>query len=280
MATVWITYAWKDNEDGDVDFIAQELQSLGLAIKLDRWNIQAGKRLWAQIESFIQNETESDAWILYATQNSLGSEPCQEEYAYALDRALSKRGSSFPVIGLFPGPVERSLIPAGIRTRLYVSTTDPDWKERILAAVEGRVPSVSRAGLDPYSLKVHTVEGGYLIEVRPRAGVWFPFAFAVPLEEKEKVGGRQPIFLFDTPGQPPPPPDAIITQYDGIGPSTGDEQAKWWIINPSGDVTPAKSFFLFATAIPTIIAFGPRSGPLFTVAGPTGDWERRQAREP
>jgi hypothetical protein len=268
MATVWITYAWKDNETHDVDFIAQELQALGLQVKLDRWNIQAGNRLWTQIEKFIQSDAESDAWILYATQNSLSSEPCREEYSYALDRALSQRGPNFPVIGLFPSPVEKSLIPAGIRTRLYVSTTDPDWKERILAAVQGRSVAIPKPLLEPYSLKVHSVEGGYLIEVRPRAGVWFPFSFAVPDDEKEKIGEHRPTFLFAAPGQPPPPPEAFILQFDAIGPSTGGDGTRWWTISPSGEVTPAKSFFIFAKEIPSVIAFGPRNGPLFKVERP------------
>jgi hypothetical protein len=128
MATVWLTYAWGDNENRDVEFVAQELASVGVDVKLDRWNLQAGKRLWAQIEAFVQDPTRSDAWAMYATQRSLGSEACKEEFAYALDRALHTRGESFPIMGLFPGPVEDSLVPAGIRTRLYVSLTDPDWK--------------------------------------------------------------------------------------------------------------------------------------------------------
>jgi hypothetical protein len=264
MATIWITYAWKDNEDGDVDFIAQELQNEGLMVNLDRWNIQAGKRLWNQIESFIQDTDKADAWILYATQNSLGSEACQEEYAYALDRALNTRGSDFPVIGLFPGPVEKAIIPAGIRTRLYVSITDPDWKERIHAAAKGDPPQINRPLLDEYSLKVHNVEGGYLIEVRPRAGVWFPFSFAVPIEEKEKVRGRDAIFLFSSPGQPPDPPKGGILHWDGVGESTGHDGSKWWMLSPAGEVTPTKSFFLFALELPTLIAFGQRNARMFT----------------
>ena len=134
MATTWLTYAWEDNKEGDVDFVAQELEQAGVSVKLDRWNLKAGKRLWEQIEHFIQDPQESDAWVLYATANSLGSEACKEEFAYALDRALRSRGQDFPVVGLFPGTVDEDLIPAGIRTRLYVSLTDPDWKERIKAA--------------------------------------------------------------------------------------------------------------------------------------------------
>jgi len=134
MATIWITYAWNDNSGGDVDFAAQELTRSGLTVKLDRWNIGAGRRLWEQIERFITDPNQCDAWLLYATQNSLGSEPCKEEFAYALDRALRSRGNPFPIIGLFPSTIDNQLIPAGLRTRLYVSITDPDWKERIKAA--------------------------------------------------------------------------------------------------------------------------------------------------
>ena len=92
--SVWLTYAWEDNTDGDVDFIAQELIGCGLDVKLDRWNLTAGKRLWEQIESFIQDRSESDAWVLYATQASLGSEACKEEFAYALDRSSLSRAES------------------------------------------------------------------------------------------------------------------------------------------------------------------------------------------
>jgi len=85
MSSVWITYAWDDNKDRDVDFAAQELIGVGLEVKLDRWNLGAGKRLWEQIEHFIQDASLSDGWLLYATQASLGSEKCKEEFAYALD---------------------------------------------------------------------------------------------------------------------------------------------------------------------------------------------------
>ena len=108
MSTIWVTYAWDDNTQCDVDFVAQELVRVGVQVKLDRWNIRAGRRLWEQIERFIQEETESDAWLIYATQNSLGSEACKEEFSYALDRVFNGRGNNFPVIAVFPGPVDNS----------------------------------------------------------------------------------------------------------------------------------------------------------------------------
>lgn len=103
MKAVWITYAWDDNRDGDVDFAAQELGRAGLQVKLDRWNLTAGRRLWEQIEHFIQDSSLSDGWLFYATQTSLGNEKCREEFFWALDRSLNKRGEGFPIIALFPG---------------------------------------------------------------------------------------------------------------------------------------------------------------------------------
>src|SRR6266542_1880094 len=114
MAKIWITYAWDDNKDKDVDYVAQALGAAGLEVRLDRWTVSAGKRLWEQIATFISSPAESDAWLLYATTNGLCSEACKEELAYALTRALETRGATYPMIGLFPGTTDQSLIPPAI----------------------------------------------------------------------------------------------------------------------------------------------------------------------
>jgi hypothetical protein len=156
LARIWITYAWKDNEAGDIDYVVQELRCAGLEVKLDRWQLGAGKRLWSQIEHFINAPHETDAWLFFATQNSLSSEACREELAYALDRALSSRGEAFPIIGLFPSSVDRELIPAAIRTRLYVDLSDPDWKERIVSAAENRPLKLGETYLKSYVVTIHS----------------------------------------------------------------------------------------------------------------------------
>jgi hypothetical protein len=144
MGKLWFTYAWRDNEQQDVDYIAQEITGVAVEVRLDRWILRAGQRLWEQIDNSIRNPNECDAWAIYLTQNSLNSQPCLEELGYALDRALSERGQAFPLIGISPGGVDSSLIPGAIKTRLYVTTTDPDWKERVKAVVEGGHPRSSR----------------------------------------------------------------------------------------------------------------------------------------
>ena len=40
MASIWMTYAWKDNENKDVDFVAQELKGAGLTV-----NVNAGAKI-------------------------------------------------------------------------------------------------------------------------------------------------------------------------------------------------------------------------------------------
>jgi hypothetical protein len=252
MSSIWLTYAWNDNVHGDVDFVAQELAAAGLTVKLDRWNISAGRRLWEQIERFIQDETQCDAWLMYATENSLGSEGCKEEYAYALNRALRSRNNSFPVIALFPDSVDEALISAGIRTRLYVSLTDPDWKERIIAAAEGRAPQVERRPVAPFLLRVHNLVNNdpnqnYAIEVRPRAGTWAPFMFMVPLGEKQAI---KPELIHGPAGGLPA---TSMTGYAGSGPT---QDGLWYYMRATNQATPTQSYYLLCANLPSEVAFG------------------------
>lgn len=254
--SIWLTYAWEDNEEGDVDFIAQELVRAGLEVKLDRWNIAAGKRLWEQIETFIQDPSESDGWVFYATQISLGSEACKEEFAYALDRALDKRGGNFPLIALFPSSVDRSLIPAGIKTRLYVSINDPSWKERIVAAVEKRETNINKLEVEPFYITVHKLTkkrgvASYAIEVRPRGGTWAPFFAAVPIDEKDHVSP----YLGHGPAKHVPGSFMLIGAGEGIS-----DDRKWWIITGGNEATPTQSYYVFCKKPPSKLIFGINGG--------------------
>jgi hypothetical protein len=260
MATIWLTYAWEDNKSGDVDFLAQEIESSEVKVKLDRWNLQAGKRLWEQIANFIQEPSECDAWVLYATQNSLGSEPCKEEFAYALDRALQTRGNVFPVIGLFPSSVDSDLIPAGIRTRLYVSLTDIDWKERIRAAAEGRIPAIAKHHVDPYFIHVYSPGADgvpYTIEVRPRAGTWSPFFAAIPLTEKDSVNP----FIVHGPKDRPVISGNLFMYGSG---ESNDKKA--YGMYAQNEATPTQSYYISCQKLPSKLFFGVYGGlPQFEV---------------
>lgn len=256
MAAIWITYSWEDNKNRDVDFLAQELQAAGLVVKLDRWMLGAGKRLWEQIEKYIQDPKESDAWLIYATQNSLGSEPCREEFAYALDRALRSRTEAFPVVALFSGSVDSQLLPAALRTRLCVSATDPDWKERIKAAAERRGPKVGSPVVQPFHLARHVApDGRQVIEVRPRAGTWAPFIAAIPVAEKDAV---QLSLLHGPAGRVP---------LAGVLFNSGQEtQADVQLVFASNEATPTMSYYIFCKSLPSRLLFGVDRGVQFTAS--------------
>ena len=265
MATVWVTYAWADNQDGDVDFLAQELISAGLHVKLDRWNLTAGRRLWDQIANFITNPKESDAWLFYATQQSLASEPCREELAYALDRALNIRGENFPLIAMFPSSVEKGLIPASIRVRLFVSLADPDWKERTVAAVQRRPLSVPSHQLQPFVVQTLTPAPPpfkIVIEFRPRAGVWNPFIFAVPVAEKDNIGMT---LRCGPPRRMPTLGGVVFGRGEGVS-----QDGRWYFSQGYEPSTPTNSYFAFLRDMPTAFLFGQEgsSGQVWTLENP------------
>jgi hypothetical protein len=240
-----------------VDFVAQELGRSGVTVKLDRWNLGAGKRLWEQIESFICKPEQSDAWLLVATNNSLASEPCKEEFAYALDRALKSRGDAFPVIALFLTHTDPSLIPAGIRTRLHVSITDPDWKERVVAAAERREPAASRLDVQPFHLHVHRLGDRIAIEVRPRAGVWAPFIAGVPLAEKEMV---QPSIMIG-PRDIPTGSGMLTNCGEGSSPDNS-----MWLMYAGNQSTPTESYYVWCKQLPSKLLFGVKGrAPQYTM---------------
>jgi len=254
MKTAWLTYAWTDNADDDVTFLAQELGRAGLNVKLDRWNLSAGQRLWPQIESFIQDPSQSDAWLIYATQASLSSPACQEELAYALDRALDRRGSGFPLVALFPASIDGALIPASIRTRLYVALTDPFWRERVLSAVEQRPPMVQESLLKPYVVKIHRPERDgdrpFVVEMRPRAGTWSPPVVCVPLSEKDSL---RPVVSYGPANRYPRP--IMISSSAGV---TAD--GRFWCVGLATEATPTWSCYLASDAVPSRIIFGVDGG--------------------
>lgn len=257
MATLWITYSWDDNEEGDVDFIAQQLESEGLDIGRDQWDLQAGERLWEQIGHAIQDPDESDAWLIYATQNSLLSEPCREELAYALDRALESREEDYPIIGLFPDDVDLELVPPAITSRLYVSLADEDWKERIVAATEGRTPNISREEINPYFLDIERDWRGKqdVVEMRPRSGTWSPFVVGIPEEEEDEV---DPLLIVGPSGG-----SSGTGMTRRFEPDTDDRWNEWKFIGSNNQATPTESFYLHCETLPSEIVFGQIDGPLY-----------------
>jgi hypothetical protein len=143
-APLWITYAWVDNKEGDFDYLISELQAAGVVAKFDKVALVPGQRLWDQIAKQI-TEGAISGWAYLVTPQSIASEPCREELAYALDRALRARDESFPLIGLLRD-VAINDVPAAIRVRLCIDLRDPAWAQAVVAAIEGRPPRLQCVG--------------------------------------------------------------------------------------------------------------------------------------
>lgn len=168
---------------------------------------------------------------------------------------MKTRGTTFPVIGLFPSTVEQSLIPAGIRTRLYVSLADPDWKERIVSAVEHRDPKVARGEVTPFHINFYSAVAPFIhiVEVRPRAGSWAPFMAAVPFAENAAAQ----IDITYGPKGLVPSGHNLTSKHSGI---YEDELGKWAFVAASNEATPTMSYYIKLRAKPLKIMFGSKHG--------------------
>jgi hypothetical protein len=187
---LWLTYAWADNDEGDFDYLVQELEDAGIHATYDKIALIPGRRLWGQIAEQMMSP-ELDAWAYLVTPNSLTSSACEEELSYALQRALEVRGEEFPLVGMLHQVSIRD-VPLSLRVRLCVNLANPDWIEEIRAAVVGVPPRRVLPSQDPFVTKLHDVYLGDLsrkaIEVRPRFGEERYWRFAFPSDGPQPVG--------------------------------------------------------------------------------------------
>lgn len=137
LPKLWITYAWKDNEGGNFDFLVQKLEKAGINTNFDKVALVPGQRLWEQIAERIE-DSNLDGWAILLTKDSIENEACKEELAYALYRTLNSKGEKFPLIGLIHQvPVDN--VPASLRVRLMIDLRNPDWPQQVQAGLK-KVP--------------------------------------------------------------------------------------------------------------------------------------------
>jgi hypothetical protein len=167
---LWITYSWADNDEGDFDYLIQELEKRNIPAIYDKIALVPGRKLWSQIAKKITEEALS-GWAYLITPQSLSSAACQEELGYALQRALETQGEEFPLIGLLHHVSIRD-VPPPLRIRLCINLANPDWIEEIRAATLGRPPRTLPQKQSPLIVKIHK---NYLgdpnvtaVEFRPR----------------------------------------------------------------------------------------------------------------
>jgi hypothetical protein len=258
---LWLTYAWSDNDEGDFDYLVQELEKNGIPSIYDKISLIPGRKLWAQIADKVGKEALS-AWVYLLTPDSIASNACQEELAYALQRALTTKGDEFPLIGLLHKVSIRD-VPLALRVRLCVNLANPDWIEEIRAGVEG-IPNSRRTQSQlPYIIKTHN---NYLnqpnnnaIEIRPRFGEIAYWRLAFPSD------GPQPIDW----GAGPANGCGILTMQIGI--ITGEYEsiggAPMKFFGAATSLSPSTSAYaVFDGKIPTRLFFGSSNDTFSTKA--------------
>ncbi len=251
MKKLWLTYAWKDNEDKDIDFIVKELDKTDIELKFDRRNLIPGQRLWQQIAGYITDPNECEAWGIVLTKNSINSERCIEELSYALERALSTKGEAFPIFALLHG-ISPNELPSALKIRLCIVLENNNWAKQVVAAVNKKSPGFTpQKDLSDFVLKEHETDTGYCLEIKPRFDRISPFAIAV--DYNEKVSGNVTEGNFGPSGIIPSGHvahnwiDAETTLTDGT---------HCWVWGASNEINSTNSMFLFYKKKPKRIWFG------------------------
>lgn len=247
---LWLTYAWVDNEEGNFDYLVQELKNQGIETQYDRVKLVPGQRLWEQIGERI-SDPALRGWGYLITPNSLQSQPCREELEYAVNRAIQSKSSTFPLIGLVTHGVSFADVPISLRVRLCVSLTSPNWIEEIRAGLELRPPKLIDTPQTRYIYRVtQTFNGTNItttIEIRPRFNEVHFWRVALPPTCTVQSFGVGPAGSGHTTGM-------LQAVLQGMGGELNGRPVQ--LIGAGSVLTPGTSAFIFVTGTPEFVAFG------------------------
>ena len=251
MKKLWLTYAWEDNEDKDIDFIIKELDSLDVEVKFDRRNLIPGQILWEQIGSNITDPNKCDAWGIVLTKNSIKSKKCMEELYYALDRALDEREGDFPILGLLHGILPGDL-PLALKIRLCIVLENSNWAEQVVAAINKTGPGFTPPeNLSDFILQEYKTKNGKCLEIKPRFDRISPFRIAVEYKEKEFGNVIKGSF---GPSGIIPNSHVALNWIDSE--STLTDGTRCWVWGADNEINSTNSMFLFYKKRPKRIWFG------------------------
>jgi hypothetical protein len=253
---LWTTYAWKDNEEGNFDYLMQELNNFGIPTEYDKIAIVPGQRLWTQIADKI-NSPETTGWAYLITPNSLASEPCLEELYYALNRALETKSKNFPIIGLVTNGVSFNDVPTALKIRLCVSLTSPNWKEQIKAGLlmqpTKKIDTQQMNFIYNVSQDFNGTGITTTIEIRPRFNELHFWRIAVPATSNILNFGVGPANSKQISGMLEMVVDGFQGQLNGV-------DCK--VVGAGSKLTPGTSAYIFIdNEVPDFVAFGLASEP-------------------
>jgi len=258
---LWITYAWVDNEQGNFDFLVQELKKVGVDVNFDRVALIPGQRLWEQIAKNI-SDPSIDGWAYLLTPKSLSSQPCREELAYALDRALATKGGEFPLFGLVGNGLAFKEVPDALRTRLCIPLASENWKEQIVSGLEQKPTPESIKEQSRLLLEIKQMDRGNQnvigIQITPRFEELRHWRFVVPAGAKIVGWGSGAKDSWSTAGI-----QTQMTQGGTLSFEYGGKQTVWTVVG-AGDVLSHNTsayLFLAEDSVSDAFAFGIANEP-------------------
>ncbi|HYI93236.1 MAG TPA: hypothetical protein VEX68_06810 [Bryobacteraceae bacterium] len=237
MGFVWITFATENNIDGDIDYLAQEISRSGLRTRLHPLFPGEDDKIDRLMPAFLGRPDQCDAWILYASAESLGGDRI-DKLRRVVEHAEAQR-AGFPRIGL---PTNADTLAKAeqisLSSRIFVD--DPEWRGRLSAALGADLPGVAsnQTGLPPYVAKLQPLEKGpfrYTFEFRPKMKRWDPVLFAILPEERSLVA-----------------PEIQNHPYE----EGFSDDAEWYFLRGQVPATPQNSYVVAMKGLPTRLAFG------------------------
>lgn len=255
MKKLWITYAWSDDEEGNVDYIIHELDKYDdIEIKFDKRNLIPGQRLWQQIGGIITDIKECDAWGILLTKNSIRSEACIEELSYALDRAISSNCEGFPIFALLKD-IDITNVPPSLRVRLCIPLENNDFKVQVHSAVYKQPSGYTPKNLSDWIITLRKDQDTNLLtfEFRPRFDRIIPYSIAVDFEEN--INGN---VLGANHGPSGGMPNAWNSFNRVNSEAILNDGTKVWIWGAENEINPAISMYLRCKTIPKRLWYGSR----------------------
>lgn len=246
--TLWISYAWADNANAEVDLVKAKLEPY-LNVKIDRTALVPGQRLWEQIAKQISDDKESDAFGIVIGKASIQSQRVAEEIGYALERALSSR-VGFPIIGLLEDGVDPAQLPPVLRIRLYVSLSSPDWVEQCVAGVNRRPPQINTSQPADVIIRYHPHAAGTMIELHPRVATISRMEIGLRTVDPGEV-----VFFGAAPPNSIPRFPEPLSRIATWPPRKSDDGTEWNVITWLGAISPAESLYALLKGQPRIINF-------------------------
>lgn len=263
---LWITYAQENKVTGNFDYLAQELRGAGIDVIYKDIALKKGLLLWDQIAKSIEDKN-LDGWAILLTRESLQSEFCREELAYALERALSSRGKNFPLLGLVH-QVNTQDVPTALRVRGLVDLrlNIKDWTKQVKDALSNKENANNPENASRYIWEIipnFRGEGTVAIWLRPRFEDIRNWRFFYPAEAKRiDWGGGRPQKLGFAGVQ------SMVIESTPVSIDFESKKIDVLFVGTSDAATPSSGcYIVFASPFPAFIAFAAVDDPSMLVSG-------------